>query len=56
MSSTGGALSFPEHIIRARQQHRDDARARHRGDAGLVRIFEMIGRERAELGRERGAA
>ena len=49
-------VSFLEHIIRAGQQHRDDARARHRGEASFVRIFEMIGRERAELGGERGAA
>ena len=43
-------------IIRAGQQHRDDAGLRHRGDALLVRIFEMIGRERAKFGGERGAA
>ena len=56
MSSIGGALSFLQHIIRAGQQHRDDARARHRGEAVLVRIFEMIGRQRAELGGKRRAA
>ena len=29
--------------------------ARHRRDAGLVDMFEMVGRKRAELGRQRGA-
>jgi hypothetical protein len=28
---------------------------RHRGDAGRVEMFEMIGRQRADSGRERGA-
>ena len=33
-----------------------DARARHRGKAVLVGVFEMIGRQSAMLSRERGAA
>jgi len=48
--------SFPEHIIRSGQQHRDDASLRHCGDAIFVRIFEMISRKCAEFGGKRGAA
>ena len=55
-ASTGGSLLFPQHVERAGQQHRCRAGARHRGDAGLVGVFEMVGRERAVLGRELRAA
>ena len=44
-----------QRIERARQQHGDRAGARHRGDARLVRVFEMVGRQRAELGGKRRA-
>ena len=49
-------LSFAQHIIGAGQQHRDHAGLRHRGDARFVRVFEVVGRQRAEFGRKRCAA
>ena len=49
-------LALAQHIVGARKQDRGHAGLRHRSDALFVRIFEMIGRQRAELGRERRAA
>ena len=49
-------LPLAQDIEGARQQDRDDAGLRHRCDALFVGIFEMIGRQRAELGRQRRAA
>ena len=49
-------LRLAQHIKGAGQQRRDDARVRHRRDALLVGIFEMIGRQRAEVGGKRRAA
>ena len=49
-------LTLAQHIVGARQQHRDDARIRHRSDALFIGIFEMIGRQRAEFGRQRRSA
>ena len=49
-------LGLAQGVIRARQQYRNDARARHRHDAGFVEIFEMVGGQRRVFGGERGAA
>ena len=48
-------LLLAQDVERAGKQHRDGSGARHGGDAVLVGIFEMIGRERAMLGGEPGA-
>jgi hypothetical protein len=53
--STGGFF-VSERVEGAGQQHRDHARLGHRRDARLVGMFEMIGGQRAELGRQRRAA
>ena len=37
-----------QRVERARQQHGDRARPRHRRDAGVVRVLEVIGGQRAE--------
>ena len=49
-------LPLAQSVERARQQDRDDAGVRHRFDARFVGIFEMVGGEGAELGRQRRAA
>ena len=48
-------LLLAQHIEGTGQQHRDRAGLRHRGDAGLVGIFEMIGRQRVVARRQRRA-
>ena len=40
-------LRLAQHIERAGQQHRRRCRSRHRSDAVLIGVFQMIGRERA---------
>ena len=48
-------LTLPQHIEGARQQHGDRAGSPHRRGSGLIRIFQMIGGERAMSRGERGA-
>ena len=47
-AAIGGSLRFAQGVERARQHHRDRPRRRHRGRVGVVRVFEMIGGQRAE--------
>jgi hypothetical protein len=49
-------LALAQHIEGAGKKDRGHAGLRHRRDALFIRIFEMIGRQGAELGRERRAA
>ena len=51
----GRQLRLAQEIERAGQEHRDRAGLRHGRRAGFVGIFEVIGGERAEAGRERRA-
>ena len=55
-SSTGGRFRLAQEVERARQKHRDRSGRRHGRDAGFVRVFEMIGGQRAETGRQPRAA
>ena len=54
-SSIGGSLRLADEVVGAGQQHGDRAGRGHRRHAGLVGIFEMIGRQRAEARGERRA-
>ena len=53
--SIGGRWLFAQKIVRAGQQHRHRARSRHRRHALGIGVFEVIGRQCAVLGGERGA-
>ena len=54
--STGGLRRLAQRVEGAGQQHRDHARrCAIASMPGLVGMLEMVGRERAEFGRERGA-
>ena len=47
-------LFLAQHIEGAREQHRHGSRLRHRSDAGLIGIFEMIGGNGLVARRKRG--
>ena len=49
------SLGLAQSVERAGQQGRDGPGLRHRRDIGRVGIFDMVGGERAELRRQRGA-
>ena len=49
-------LGLAQSVERARQQHRDRPRPRHRRHACVTRVFEMVGRKRAGCRRECGTA
>ena len=52
----GGSLCLAQGMEGAGQQYRDRPGTCHRRHARVARVFEMIGRERAEFGGERRAA
>ena len=55
-ASTGGTAGSREHVGRAGQQHRHRAGRSQRRDAGGRRVLEVVGRQRAVPGGQRGAA
>ena len=56
IAAIGGKLRLAQGVERAGQQHRNRPGTSHRRDPRVARVFEMVGRERAEFGGERGAA
>ena len=49
-------LGFAQGVVRAGQDHRDRSRRRHGAHAVRIDVFQVVGRQPAELGRELRAA